>query len=345
MDGLRMGHILLAVVAAGLLAGLGLVVLLILLVLLVRGCLDARKERALKDYTNDVSSITGESDQQSKALFDLMSGPGGSEQAVDIANSLNGIRLQSAQLVERAQGLDHPGDVDRAQRYLVETLEFRRDGIAAIADAIPTALGDQERRQGTERVAAQMQSFLTSDVVYSQRVIPNLQGPLRDEDLAGDVRIPHSQFLPDVDWLDPRFVADRVSRIRTGRGADRTAAPGLHGDGLGSVTLGGQTLSPGGSATITLSGELQFEIQVANQGESTETDVPVRVTVGRGGEQIRLDDTLDTIAAGETKTVTIPLAERPPTGQSVPIEVEIGRVPGEQKTDNNRGAFSAIFTR
>ena len=53
---------------------------------------------------------------------------------------------------------------------------------------------------------------------------------------------------------------------------------------------------------------------------------------------------IDTIAPGELKTVTIPLDEQPPTGQNVPIAVDVKPVPGEQKTDNNKQEFSVIFT-
>ena len=321
-------------------AGGGLL-LLILLVLGVRGCLDARQERAFKDYVQDTSAIVEESQQQGKALFELLSAPGGRDAAVDVENSLNGFRVQSAQLVDRARDTDHPDELATAQRYLLETLEFRRDGLAEIADALPTALGDQDRRQGTEEVTRQMQKFLASDVVYSQRFAPSLAGELRKEDVSE--RIPGSQFLPEIDWLDPSFVSDRVSRIRTGRGGE--AASGLHGNGLGTVSLGGQTLTPGGSATLKLSRDLQFQVQVTNQGESTETDVTVRVTIGRGGDAVELEEQLDTIGAGETKTVPVPVRQQPPTGQNVPIVVDVEAVPGEEKTDNNKQTFSAIFTR
>ena len=53
--------------------------------------------------------------------------------------------------------------------------------------------------------------------------------------------MPSSQFLPNIQWLQPSYVSRQVSRIRTGSGSrDEPAAPGLHGNGLGSVTLGGQ---------------------------------------------------------------------------------------------------------
>jgi hypothetical protein len=69
------------------------------------------------------------------------------------------------------------------------------------------------------------------------------------------------------------------------------------------------------------------------------------VTVGDGGDADTQEETIDTIAAGELKTVTIPLSKQPPTGQNVPIKVEVKPVPGEQKTDNNTFDATVIFTR
>jgi hypothetical protein len=324
-------------------AGGGALIVLILLFLGVRGCLDARKERAFKDYVRDVGALVGESNQLSDQLFGLLSDPGNAGE-VDIENAFNQFRNASAQLVERVRSTDHPDELSEAQRFLIETFEFREQGVSQIADRLPTALAPQDRRQSTEEIAAQMQLFLTSDVVYSQRVVPNLDAALKEEDLSGEETIPKSQFLPNIDWLDPTTVADRISRISSSGGDGGPAAPGLHGNGLGTVSLGGQALAPGGSASITLSDDLAFEVQVQNQGENTETDVTVTVTVGSGGEAIELSEQLPEIAAGETQTVTVPLEERPPTGEQIPISVEVEPVPGEEKTDNNVGEFSAIFT-
>ena len=299
----------------------------------------------MKDYVRDVAALTEESNQQGAALFRLLNGPGGRDQAVDVENSLNGFRVQSAQLVDRARDLDHPGGVGGAQDELHDVLEFRRDGLAKIADSLPTALGDNDRREGTEDVTAQMQTFLTSDVIYTQRFVPQLQAALKDRELDGEVRKPRSQFVPDIQWLQPRFVSQKVSGIRTGGGGG-DAAPGLHGNGLGTVTLGGQTLNAGGGATsVKVSNDLSFEVQVANQGENTETDVAVTVKIGKGDDAIELEEPLDSIAAGETKTVSVGFEEKPPTGQNVPVEVTVAAVPGEEKTDNNKATYSVIFTR
>jgi uncharacterized membrane protein len=137
-----------------------------------------------------------------------------------------------------------------------------------------------------------------------------------------------------------------VNRLKTGQaGTSGEAAPGLHGNGVASVSLGGTTLTPGASASVQLTEDLAFDIGVQNQGENTENDVTVSVTVGQGGDATQQEDTIDTIAPGEIVPVTIPLTEQPPTGQSVPITVEVQAVPGEEKTDNNVQEFSVIFTR
>ncbi|MBA3263153.1 MAG: hypothetical protein H0T69_11945 [Thermoleophilaceae bacterium] len=322
----------------------GGVILLILFVLLVRGCLNTRKENAVKDYANDSAELVRASKLEGDSLFKLLQGEGGTDQATAIINSLNAYRVDSSELVDRAERLDVPGDLKGAQDELLGVLELRRDGLADITDALRVALGDQDRRQGSDDVAKQMQVFLASDIVDTQRFRRALFDVLRDEGLPAP-DLPSKGFVPDIEWLQPDFVADQVNALRTGTAGGGDAAPGLHGNGVAGVTLGGVALAPGGSASVQLSEDLSFEIQIQNQGENTENDVTVRVTVGDGGDATTREDTIDTIAPGEIKPVTIPLDKTPPTGQNVPVNVEVEPVAGEQKTDNNALESSVIFTR
>ena len=322
----------------------GGVVLLILFVLLVRGCLNTRKENAIKDYGNDSAELLRESKEDGDQLFNLLEGKGGTDQATAIINTLNGYRTSSSNRVDRADALDVPGDLNGAQDNLLEVLQLRAQGLADITDALQVALGDQDRRQGSDDVAKQMQIFLASDIVDTQLFRRKLFEVLRDQELPAP-NLPKAGFVPDIQWLQPDFVADQVNALRTGTGGGGSAAPGLHGNGIAGVTLGGTALAPGGSASVQLAGDLSFQIQVQNQGENPETDVVVTVTVGDGGDADTQEETIPTIAAGELKTVTIPLSRQPPTGQNVPIKVEVKPVPGEQKTDNNTQTSSVIFTR
>ena len=323
-------------------AGAGLIVF-ILVVLLFKGCLDSRKESAINDYVRDVDALVKESNNQGEGVFQQLEGGDGAS-AVEAENALNGYRVDSAQLVDRARDLDPPDDLDPAQRYLVETLDFRADGIDEIADQLPNALGEGEAQKGAaEDIARAMQAFLASDQIYFRRVLPAINEVLRTEGLKG--AIDTTEFLTDLDWLDPTEVASRIGGIEGGDTADGDAAPGLHGNGLGAVILDGTTLVPGGSTTVTLSANPTIEVQVLNQGENTETDVPVRATIGSGSDAVEAEAVLGEIAAGETQTVEIPIDDTPPTGQAVPIEIEIETVPGEDPAvGNNTGEFSVIFT-
>jgi hypothetical protein len=62
------------------------------------------------------------------------------------------------------------------------------------------------------------------------------------------------------------------------------------------------------------------------------------VTVN-GGQPI--DQSISTIAAGETQTVKIPITPAP-SGQ-VKLDVEVQPVAGEQVTDNNKASYTVTF--
>jgi hypothetical protein len=325
----------------------GAVILAILFLLLLRGCLGAREERGLKDYVRDVRGIVDQSGSQSEEMFNTLSEPGRGVSDVDRENSLKGLRAQADQLVDRARDdIEAPDDLKAVHDYLIETLEFRRDGIGKVVDVLPTALSGDEREQGAQRLADQMGFFLTSDVIFAARVRPNMDSVLREKEIINEVQLPESQFLPDREWLIP----DQVSKLLKGGGggggrSDEEASPGLHGTGLGTVSLGGQQLSEGGSANVRLGEDTSFSVQVNNQGENDESDVPVKITIGKGDEAIEIEENIDEIAKGQSETVEVPLSDQPPTGQSVPITVDVGAVPGEDKTENNKQSYSAIFTR
>jgi hypothetical protein len=321
------------------------VLFLVLLIFLIKGCRDSAREQAFKDYLRNVAALMDQSNQESRSLFGLLAKPG-TQSPVQLGTSVNSYRGEAAQLVDRAKSLDHPDELSTAQRYLVDTLEFRRDGIAAVARELPIALGDENSDEASARIAAAMQEFLASDVIYNQRSLPNLKAPTAKEGLTNDVAFAQSRFLLDLGWLSPTTVADRVSRIRSGTGSTGTVAPGLHGTGIGTVTVkpGGQTLTPGAAVELKSSANLAFDVQVMNQGENDEKQVRARLTITGAGKPIAVTQTIDAIAAGETATATIPLAASPPTGRPVTITVQVLPVPGEKNLTNNKATFSAVFT-
>lgn len=297
----------------------------------------------MEDYVRDANELVDLSKAESRQLFEILSAPSGEDQAVNRANQANTLKSDSATLADRARDFDVPDELKDAQNYFLESLELRRDALSIVAAELPGALAQEERRSSTGRIAQMMQVFLASDVLLKSRYALELNDALESEGIgATPAGPPAMTFVPDLDWLQPDFVADQIAGIR---GSGGTATPGLHGNGLGTVSLGGVALTPGGSATVQLTQDTAFDVQVVNQGDSTETDVRVTVTVGSGGDAFEGEETIDEIAAGEAKNVTIPLGEQPPTGQNVPITVRVEPVPGEEVTDNNEAEFTVIFTR
>ena len=323
------------------------VVVAILLFFGVKGCASIRKENHYKDYVREVAADMQQSQQESDAVFALLR-KAQSSGAVDTQNQINAFRAEAVKLAERARSRSTPDELKTANRYLVDTLEFRAQGLGAVARLLPTALGDQGAAQAIKQIAANMQTFLASDVIYTTRYLPMLYSTIKDQGLANDVPIPdilaHPKgFLPNIDWLDPAKVAVQLSGGTTTTAA---AAPGLHGTGLLTTTVrpAGTQLSPSGATDIKAVKGLSFDVQVQNQGQNDEKNVTVRVSVTGAGKAIKVEQQIQSIAQGATETASVPLPSLPPSGRPVTITITVLPVPGEKKVDNNKQSYQAVFT-
>jgi len=321
------------------------ILILVLLVIAVRGCLDAQRENALRDYNREASSIAQESARGVGAEFFSLLQQGG-ESPQDLQTQISGFRVQAETQLDQAERLSVPDEMVGAQRSLLMALQFRRDGLDYIARRVRTALGDESEasERATREIAGQMQAFLTSDVIYRARVRPQIRGALDEAEIGGQT-IAQSQFMRDIGWLDVETVQDRLGGGGGGAGgATDEIRPGTHGTGLESVTVGNQRLIPGGEPNrIPLTDELVFNVRFTNQGENDEFDVRVTVTVTGGPRPVRGSQTIDTITQGATATAPVRLNGRPPTDVPVTITVRVAPVPGERTTDNNEAEYAAAF--
>lgn len=332
--------------------GIGLLVLLLLIVG-VNSCRSSRRESALKDYNRQAGVIAAANVAEvSQPFFQLMSQ--GANEARDLKVQVNSLRLKAEDQVKEAKGLDVPSQMGRAETYLTLALNLRAEALRRIADRIDDALvtgrdNAQTAEDAVRVIAGQMEAFLASDVVYSQRVQPWIDETLKDNGITNQ-RITPSRFLPSLAWLSPDEVAGRLGAQRAGGGTGANPSPpaGTHGHGLVSVSVGGTVLQPSPAVNrIPSSPNPAFTVKFQNQGENDEPDVgvTVRVRSPSGGKPITARKTINQTKAGAEATVTIPLGQAPPTGQSVTIEVAVEGVPGEKKTDNNKQSYTALFTR
>jgi CARDB len=312
--------------------GAGLLVL-ILLLLGVRGCLDARKDRALRDYATDVTQIVDETDQTSKSFFGKLADPG-SLSVTEFVQAVSADRSAMDSYYSRIDGLDAPGDMAEAQDALELVYALRRSAMAEIADKMSTALGDVGAERATAGIANQIRTLMASDVLYASVVRPEIDAALADNGIEGD-DAPESVFVPDdTKWLDEGEVADALGQVS---GAAGEATPGVHGLELTGVSINGTELSPEEAVSVSAEEAPELEATVENQGESTENGVTISVTVGGN----TLQGEIPTIGAGETGTANILLTPAP-QGE-VAIEVEAEPVPGEQISENNEASYTVAF--
>jgi hypothetical protein len=328
---------------------IGLLVL-VLLVIAVNSCRNSQKENALKDYNRELSAIgAGSSREIGEPFFQLLTESGGGSPQ-ELENAISGYREQAEVQYRQARNLDVPGEMRGAQEAALIALEWRQNGLRYIGERIRTALGDEGEAANTaiEEIAGQMQVFLASDVSWQTRVIPFVKGALDDAEIGGQ-EIARSQFLPDQGWLQPETVATELDQQLTtsdGGGGGEPTGPGLHGTGLDSTSYGDVTLQPGTSNRLTYTPGQAFTVAFTNQGENDEFDIKVtmRIQGDGGGDAITLSDTVPKLVPGESATAELPLEEEPPLDTAVTIRVTVARVPGEEKVDNNRSEYPALFS-
>jgi hypothetical protein len=309
----------------------GGLILLILIVLGVKGCLDARANRELSDYARNVAQIVEGTRQTSERFFTKLEDPGNLS-VTDFVGEVNADRSAMDTYRSRVEDLDAPGDMGRAQSNLELVYQLRTSAMDEIAEKMSTALGDAGAEKAVAGIAKQMQKLLASDVVYETVVRPEVDGVLADNGVSGS-DLPESSFLPDEKWLDETEVGEALSTISGNSGG---ATPGVHGLGLGGISVNGTELAEGGVATVVGEEGVEVEVTVENQGESTENGVTVAVTT----EGNTLEGEIDEIGAEESGTTSILLTPTP-SGE-VPLEVEVEPVAGEQSTENNSATYTLL---
>jgi len=313
----------------GLALGGGLL-LLILIVLGIKGCLDARANRELSDYARNVTQIVEETKQTSKDFFEKLEDQGNLS-VTDYVEAVNADRSAVDTQATRVDDLSAPGDMGRAQSNLELVYQLRSDAMDEIAEKMPTALGDAGAEKAMAGIAKQMQKLLASDVVYEQVVRPEVDGVLANNGIS-DSDVPESAFLPDEKWLDETTVSEALGGV-SGSSED---ASGLHGTELTGVVINGTELVEGAPATISAEEGVEVEASVQNQGESTENGVSVSVTY----EGTTVKGEIDELPAGETGVAVIPL--NPVPSGEVTLEVVVEAVAGEEVTENNEAAYTLV---
>jgi len=318
------------------------VVLLIVIVLLINGCLKSGKEQALKSYNHSVGELVGESEAQvSHPLFAALAGAS-SKTPLQVETQINPLIHEAESQAARAKGLSVPGEMGSAQGDLLLTMDLRSEGVAKVAEKVRTALGSQSKQASTE-VAGDMENFLASDVIYSQRVAPLIEQTLAAAGIH-EQTLTTSNFLPNIGWLEPATVMARLTGGKaSGSSTSGAIAPGTHGHAITGTSVGASTLQPAPTVNhVTGGANPTFTVMVENGGSNPETNVKVEVTVTSGGKQIKGSHVINKTEPGSTVPVDIPV-EGVTLNVASSVTAYVQPVPGEVDIENNKGTYDVVF--
>jgi outer membrane murein-binding lipoprotein Lpp len=316
-------------------AGVGIVVVIVA-VLLISGCLKSQKQQSLKNYNRDVSELAQESEKVSQPLFVALTGAS-AKQALDVEQQIDELLKQAQAIAARAGGLSVPGEMVSAQRDLLLALDLRVEGMTKVAALVSTALGGQAKQAST-KIAGDMELFLASDVIYSQRVVPLIQQTLSANGVSG-LGTTANRFLPNIGWLEASTTLARITGQTTTGSSETGVAPGHHGSVLKGVSVGTQTLEVEPALNhVSGGGNPTFTAMVEDDGEFPETDVTVDVTVTVAGKTIKASHVIDRTEPGKTVNVEVPVPGIP-TGLPAKVEVAVQPVPGETNHEGTKNAY------
>ncbi len=318
-----------------------LVVVIILIVIGVHSCQVSSRNNSLRDYNNNVATIIQDSNQTGKQFFGVLSNGSRSGGAVNLQNQIDEAGVTAGKQLDRAKGIDVPGEVKTAQQNLVQTLQMRRDGITNVAQQIQPALSTATSKDAVNNIAGQMARFYASDVVYKSYTLPLIAGALKNAGISGQ-QFNGGQFFPSLQWLTPSFVAQalHVSSPTASNTGTAKPAPGLHGHSLDSVSVGGTTLQTGSDNTVPASPPPSFTLNFSNGGTNTEHNIACSVTLSNS--QISGKATVPETTPGQHATCNVTLNSSPPAG-SYTLTATVSKVPGEKNTDNNTLSFPVTF--
>jgi hypothetical protein len=265
----------------------------------------------------------------------------------DLETRLEQWSQQEQQLYDQAQQIRPPGPLRTIHQQVLDTLQLRAIGLAGLANTLTQTNGKSTTTVASE-LAAQAQLLSASDIVWAELYKLPTTALLKSHGITGVV-VPASQFVTTPEVVSPRsftIVYQQLSPASTGG-----TPSGLHGSKLVSTKAvgGGRTLTLTTSqpTTIYVSADLRLDVTVEDSGDFSEVNIPVTLTVKVGGTTLFTKrQTINGIQPGEQKTVSFGNLQLTPEafGHTAVVQATVGKVPGEQKLDNNTASYPVLFS-
>jgi hypothetical protein len=324
------------------------ILIIVLLVFWVQSCREAGKTKTYKSYMTKVSEVAASSHQIGQGLSQALLAQGLKQAAVE--QRISGLARQEQLDVERAREITPPGTLRDEHDALIEALQFRVSGLNGLANALAATVSTKNTTRAAGVLAAQMQRFLASDVIYDDEFKEPSIAELKRQGVTGTSEsggplVPDSNFLQSADFVTTTSMVSVLSKIRGG--SVTPSQGGLHGTNIVSVKAfpGGTELSTSTQTRVIVRTNLTFQVTIQDSGDSQETGIPVKLTIVQSGSApVEKTARINFISSGETKVITFKNFTITNFSAPATLKIEVQPVPGETKTDNNSADYPIIFS-
>ena len=295
-------------------------------------------------YATKVRTVAASSDALGREFASKLVA-GGVKQA-DLEQSLQQYAQQEQQEYDQAQQIRAPGPLRQIHQQLVDSIELRAKGLAALGQAL--AQWTSKNTSATiDALAAQAELLTASDVVWEQLYRLPATQQLKTLGVT-DVVIPKSAFVPNTELISARSFGVLLNNMKGASTGGGSTPSGLHGSALVSVVAnpGATPLSTSTATTVKVSADLAFAATVEDSGNFQENGVVVHLTITAGSATIKRSQTIQTISPKTQQTVSFGNFNLPTAafGNRATVKVDVAPVPGETNTSNNTATYTVFFT-
>jgi len=247
-----------------------------------------------------------------------------------------------------AQRLQPPGLLQSAHEAALDTFLLRFSSLDDLASTLTRAqAGHDSAAAAAAALAGDAELLSASDVDWEQLYKLRATQILTDQKIGG-VIVPASKIVTSPDIVSGHSL--RILYQRLGTPSSGGNVKGVHGSnlvGTNAVYNGTTTaLSPTTQTTVTVGSGTEFDVVFEDSGGYPEVQVKVTLIVNVNGRSVSTQSTtVPQIATGARATAKFTSVQVPNSafGANASISVNIHRVQGEARLDNNAATYPVLF--
>lgn len=320
------------------------IALILILIFAVRSCESSNESAAYKSYMDKVGKIASDSQSVGKGLSKLLARQELSQTVVE--TTLKGLISQQRIDIENASKLTPPGPLRKQNEQMIEALQFRENALNGLLEVFKETMskrGNTAANKAGIALSQQMQRGVASDVIWQDMFIAPAQEVLKSEGISG-VAPPSSVFIADsqiATYNSMSLVWQRFHGVQT-----TNTSGSIHGTNIAylKVLPSGKILNAGITQVIKTSDRLAFAVGVENGGDFLEQNIKVTLKIGQSPDPIVKTLTIAQIYPKAQQQVVFRSLAVTELANKIPVSVDVQRVTGEVRVDNNVATYEVRFT-